>query len=50
MAGIGFAAFAFAFAVTAASFGDNLATDTTAPRPSHLLYAEGGGWDTWYLE
>lgn len=48
VAGIAFAA--FAVAVTAASFGYNLATDTPAPRPSHLLYAEGGGWDTRYLE
>jgi pimeloyl-ACP methyl ester carboxylesterase len=37
-------------AVTAASFGYNLATDGPAPRPAHLLFAEGGGWDTRYLE
>ena len=41
---------AFAVAVTAASFGYNLADGTPAPRPSHLRYAEGGGWDTRYLE
>jgi pimeloyl-ACP methyl ester carboxylesterase len=37
-------------AVTAASFGYNLATGGPAPRPAHLLFAEGGGWDTRYLE
>jgi pimeloyl-ACP methyl ester carboxylesterase len=37
-------------AVTAASFGYNLATDGPAPRPAHLLFADGGGWDTRYLE
>jgi pimeloyl-ACP methyl ester carboxylesterase len=37
-------------AVTVASFGYNLATDGPAPRPAHLLFAEGGGWDTRYLE
>jgi pimeloyl-ACP methyl ester carboxylesterase len=37
-------------AVTAASFGYNLATDGPAPRPSHLVFADGGGWDTRYLE
>jgi pimeloyl-ACP methyl ester carboxylesterase len=47
-AAIAFAA--FAIAVTAASFGYNLATDAPAPRPPHLLLAEGGGWDTRYLE
>jgi pimeloyl-ACP methyl ester carboxylesterase len=41
---------ALAVAVTAASFGYNLATDGPAPRPAHLLFAEGGGWDTRYLE
>ncbi|MBO0815579.1 MAG: alpha/beta hydrolase [Actinobacteria bacterium] len=41
---------ALAAAVTAASFGYNLATDGPAPRPAHLLFAEGGGWDTRYLE
>ncbi|HEY2551603.1 MAG TPA: alpha/beta fold hydrolase, partial [Streptosporangiaceae bacterium] len=41
---------ALAAAVTAASFGYNLATDGAAPRPAHLLFAEGGGWDTRYLE
>ena len=35
---------------TAASFGYNLATDGPAPRPAHLLFAKGGGWDTRYLE
>lgn len=39
-----------AAAVTAASFGYNLATDGPAPRPAHLLFAEGGGWDTRYLQ
>jgi pimeloyl-ACP methyl ester carboxylesterase len=41
---------ALAVAVTAASFGYNLATNGPAPRPAHLLFAEGGGWDTRYLE
>jgi pimeloyl-ACP methyl ester carboxylesterase len=41
---------ALAVAVTAASFCYNLATDGPAPRPAHLLFAEGGGWDTRYLE
>jgi pimeloyl-ACP methyl ester carboxylesterase len=41
---------ALAATVTAASFGYNLATDGPAPRPAHLLFAEGGGWDTRYLE
>lgn len=36
--------------VTAASFSYNLATDGPAPRPTHLLFARGGGWDTRYLE
>ena len=47
-AGIGVVA--LVVAVTAASFGYNLATDGPAPRPAHLLFAEGGGWDTRYLE
>ena len=37
-------------AVTAGSFGYNLATGGPAPRPAHLLFAKGGGWDTRYLE
>jgi pimeloyl-ACP methyl ester carboxylesterase len=41
---------ALVVAVTAASFGYNLATDGPAPRPAHLLFAKGGGWDTRYLE
>jgi len=48
VAGIAFAA--LVVALTAASFGYNLATDGPAPRPPHLLFAEGGGWDTRYLE
>lgn len=36
--------------ITAASFGYNLATDAPAPRPAHLLFARGGGWETRYLE
>ena len=39
---------ALAVAVTAASFGYNLATDGPAPRPSGLLMAHGGGFDTRY--
>jgi pimeloyl-ACP methyl ester carboxylesterase len=46
----GIAVVALIAAVTAASFGYNLATDGPAPRPAHLLFAEGGGWDTRYLE
>ena len=46
----GIAILALAVAVTAASFCYNLATDGPAPRPAHLLFAEGGGWDTRYLE
>jgi pimeloyl-ACP methyl ester carboxylesterase len=46
----GIAIVALAVAVTAASFGYNLATDVPAPRPAHLLFAKGGGWDTRYLE
>jgi pimeloyl-ACP methyl ester carboxylesterase len=48
MAGIAVAA--LVVAVTAASFGYNLATDGPAPRPEHLLFAKGGGWDSRYLE
>jgi pimeloyl-ACP methyl ester carboxylesterase len=40
---------ALVVAVTAASFGYNLASDGPAPRPAHLLFARGGGWDTRYL-
>ena len=39
---------ALVVAATAASFGYNLATDGPAPRPAHLLFASGGGWDTRY--
>ena len=39
---------ALVVAVTAASFGYNLATDGPAPRPSGLLMARGGGFDTRY--
>ncbi|MGH3294165.1 MAG: alpha/beta fold hydrolase [Trebonia sp.] len=46
----GIAIIAIVIAVTAASFGYNLATDGPAPRPAHLLFANGGGWDTRYLE
>jgi len=46
----GTAILALAIAVTAASFGYNLATDGPAPTPAHLLFAKGGGWDTRYLE
>jgi pimeloyl-ACP methyl ester carboxylesterase len=46
----GIAVVALVAAVTAACFGYNLATDGPAPRPVHLLFAEGGGWDTRYLE
>jgi pimeloyl-ACP methyl ester carboxylesterase len=41
---------ALVVAGTAASFGYNLATGGPAPRPAHLLFAKGGGWDTRYLE
>jgi pimeloyl-ACP methyl ester carboxylesterase len=41
---------ALVVAVTAASFGYNLATDGPAPRPGRLLFARGGGWDTRYLQ
>jgi len=34
---------ALVVSVTAASFGYNLATDGPAPRPAHLLFANGGG-------
>jgi pimeloyl-ACP methyl ester carboxylesterase len=46
----GIAIAALVVAVTAASFGYNLATDAPAPRPAHLLFAKGGGWDTRYLQ
>ncbi len=46
----GIAIVALVVVVTAASFGYNLATDGPAPRPAHLLFAHGGGWDTRYLE
>jgi pimeloyl-ACP methyl ester carboxylesterase len=46
----GIAIMALVAVVTAASFGYNLATDGPAPRPAHLLFARGGGWDTRYLE
>jgi pimeloyl-ACP methyl ester carboxylesterase len=46
----GVAVVAVVVAVTSASFGYNLATDGPPPRPAHLLFAEGGGWDTRYLE
>jgi pimeloyl-ACP methyl ester carboxylesterase len=48
VAGVGIAA--LIAAVTAASFGYNLATSAPAPRPAHLLFADGGGWNTRYLE
>jgi pimeloyl-ACP methyl ester carboxylesterase len=37
-------------AVTAASFGYNQSTNGPVPRPSGLLMARGGGFDTRYLE
>jgi pimeloyl-ACP methyl ester carboxylesterase len=37
-------------ALTAASFGYNFSTDEPAPRPSGLLTARGGGFETRYLE
>jgi pimeloyl-ACP methyl ester carboxylesterase len=37
-------------ALTAASFGYNFSTNDPAPRPSGLLMARGGGFDTRYLE
>jgi pimeloyl-ACP methyl ester carboxylesterase len=46
----GIAIAALVVAGTAASFGYNLATDGPAPRPAHLLFARGGGWDTRYLD
>jgi pimeloyl-ACP methyl ester carboxylesterase len=46
----GIAVAAIVVASTAASFGYNLATDGPAPRPAHLLFAQGGGWDTRYIE
>ena len=39
-----------AVALTAASFGYNLSTNGPVPRPSGLLMASGGGFDTRYLE
>jgi pimeloyl-ACP methyl ester carboxylesterase len=50
MKAAGIAVAALLVAGTAASFGYNLATDGPAPRPAHLLFAKGGGWDTRYLE
>jgi pimeloyl-ACP methyl ester carboxylesterase len=46
----GIAIAALVIAVTGASFGYNLASDGPAPRPPHLLFAQGGGWDTRFLE
>jgi pimeloyl-ACP methyl ester carboxylesterase len=46
----GIAIVALVVAVTGASFGYNLASDGPAPRPAHLLFAQGGGWDTRFLE
>src|ERR1700759_3690800 len=46
----GAAIVALGVVITAASFGYNLATGGPAPRPAHLRFAEGGGWDTRYLE
>jgi pimeloyl-ACP methyl ester carboxylesterase len=46
----GIAIVALGVAVTAASIGYNWATDGPAPRPAHLSFANGGGWDTRYLE
>ena len=46
----GIAVVALFVATTAASFGYDLATDGPAPRPAHLRFAAGGGWDTRYLE
>ena len=46
----GIAIAALVVAITAASFGYNLATGGPAPRPAHLRFADGGGWDTRYLE
>jgi len=37
-------------ALTAASFGYNVITNGPAPRPSGLLMASGGGFDTRYLQ
>jgi pimeloyl-ACP methyl ester carboxylesterase len=42
------AAAGFLVALTVASFAYNLATDGPAPRPSGLLMASGGGFDTRY--
>jgi len=46
----GIAIGALVVAITVASFCYNLASDGPAPRPAHLLFARGGGWDTRYLE
>lgn len=48
IAGIGVAT--LATAVTAASFGYDLATNGPAPRPPNLRFASGGGWNTRYLQ
>jgi pimeloyl-ACP methyl ester carboxylesterase len=40
---------ALAVAVTAASYGYNLATDGAAPRPAGLRFVTGGGFTTRYL-
>ena len=50
MKAAGIAVVALLAAGTAGSFGYNLATDGPAPRPAHLLFAKGGGWDTRYIE
>ena len=42
--------FVLAFAVTAASFGYNQSTNGPVSRPSGLLMARGGGFDTRYRE
>jgi pimeloyl-ACP methyl ester carboxylesterase len=44
------ALFVLAIAVTASSFGYNLATNGPVPRPSGLFMARGGGFDTRYRE
>jgi pimeloyl-ACP methyl ester carboxylesterase len=45
----GVAVAVLAVVATAASFAYNLATDGPPPRPAHLKFASGGGWDTRYL-
>jgi pimeloyl-ACP methyl ester carboxylesterase len=45
-----FAGVVLVVALTAASFGYNLSTNGPAPRPSGLLMAQGGGFDTRYRE